>query len=430
MITVSELKDILTENNEISAYEIVGTVNESRQLFYVGRELETNRSVKTEELTAVVYVDFEEFRGSSTVVITSADDAGSAAEKLKAAVIKAKQAKNPYYPLVEKTENLNAVSASVQDLAQIAKETADAVFKGEEGAESQLNATEVFADHNTVHFLNSNNVEHEYDQYSIFFESVPSYDGEKEDVELYFHKSSGLSQTEKFTDDIRSAMINVKYRYDAVKPEEVKIPENLLIAVKEEMLFSILGNFAQELSYNRQFYKMSHFKIDDTISKVPFDMVLKGVEEGVYGSSPVDGNGIVLKETKVIDQGKAAAYWGNQRFGYYMKEKEITGSYPIAVLENYPVISEEDKNRPVLYIMNFSSPQLESASGYFGGEVRLALLKEGDKITPLTGFSVSGNIYEAINTVRFSEETDVVCSPRGMSFKGPKYLYFDQLKLH
>lgn len=430
MMTINELKELIESNQDISAYEIRQSANASYQLFYVSEELETNRSVNTEDLTAVVYTEHEVLRGSSSVVITSADDRDSVTEKLKAAVRKAAQAYNPYYPLAEKTENIHAVSDKACDLSLIARNTADAVFAAEEGTDAKLNATEIFADHNTVRFLNSSGVDHSYDTYSVFCETIPSYDGEKEDVELYYSRYADISDPAEFTETVGTALSNVRYRYDALKLEDVTIPENCLVAVQGDMLRNIMTNFAQELSYSRQYYKMSHTQLNDQISAVPFDMVLKGQEEGICGSSPVDPSGIVLKDTTVIDQGRAAAFWGDQRFGYYLKQEHITGSYPIACVQNYPVISEEDLNRPILYLMSFSAPQLESSSGYFGGEVRLALLVEGDKVTPVTGFSVSGNIYEAVHTAKFSEETASVSARGRMSFKGPKYMYFEQLKLH
>lgn len=430
MMTVNELKELIENNKDISAYEIRNTVNESYQFFYVMEELETNRCVNAEETVAVVYTDSEGQRGSSSVVITSADDRDTVTEKLKAAVRKAGQAANPYYPLAEKTENIHTVSDSTCDLSLIARNTADAVFAAQAGSDAQLNATEIFADHNTIRFLNSSGIDHSYDTYSVFCETIPSYDGEKEDVELYFSRYADITDPAEFTETVGTALSNVRYRYEALKLEDVTVPENCLVAVQGDMLRNIMTNFAQELSYSRQYYKMSHSKLSDQISAVPFDMILKGQEEGICGSSPVDPNGIVLKDTKVIDQGRASAFWGDQRFGYYLKEEHITGSYPVVCVQNYPVISEEDLKRPVLYLMNFSAPQLESSSGYFGGEVRLGLLVEGDKVTPVTGFSVSGNIYEAVNTARFSEETASVSAKGRMSFKGPKYMYFDQLKLH
>ena len=43
MMTINELKELIESNQDISAYEIRNTVNESYQLFYVMEELETNR---------------------------------------------------------------------------------------------------------------------------------------------------------------------------------------------------------------------------------------------------------------------------------------------------------------------------------------------------------------------------------------------------
>ena len=93
MISVNEFKELLEKNSSVSAYEIKDRVNESFQLFYVMRNLETNRSVNVEELIAEIYVDFDEFRGSSSVTVTSADDCETVAKKINDAVEKAKKAK-------------------------------------------------------------------------------------------------------------------------------------------------------------------------------------------------------------------------------------------------------------------------------------------------------------------------------------------------
>lgn len=143
MIGISELRKLIENISDINAWEIRNVVNESYQLFYVSDSLETNRYVNTDEMSVTVYADSEGLRGSSAAVITSADDEESITGKLNAAVRKAKQALNPYYPLAEKTENLNRVSSEKQDLAGLAKDTADAVFAAEAHENSQLNATEI-----------------------------------------------------------------------------------------------------------------------------------------------------------------------------------------------------------------------------------------------------------------------------------------------
>ena len=75
---------------------------------------------------------------------------------------------------------------------------------------------------------------------------------------------------------------------------------------------------------------------------------------------------------------------------------------------------------PCIEILNFSSPQLESSSGYFGGEVRLGIYHDtnGEK-TPITGFSVSGNIYEALKNATYSK-----ASKTYENYHGPEFIAF------
>ena len=82
------------------------------------------------------------------------------------------------------------------------------------------------------------------------------------------------------------------------------------------------------------------------------------------------------------------------------------------------------KKKPHLIIETFSAPQLESDSGYWGGEVRLARYYDGKKYIPLTGFSIAGSLYEDLKSVGFSEEEAVQSR-----YKGPKYMIFKGIKI-
>ena len=50
---------------------------------------------------------------------------------------------------------------------------------------------------------------------------------------------------------------------------------------------------------------------------------------------------------------------------------------------------------------------------------------DGEKYIPLTGLSISGNIYEAIKTVKFSKE-----EYSGRKLKGPKYMILRNIDIH
>ena len=71
---------------------------------------------------------------------------------------------------------------------------------------------------------------------------------------------------------------------------------------------------------------------------------------------------------------------------------------------------DEMKKKPYLYVVNFSDFQMDSFSGSFGGEIRLAYWFDGEKVIPVTGGSVNGMIMQAQNQMILSsemqEETD------------------------
>ena len=68
---------------------------------------------------------------------------------------------------------------------------------------------------------------------------------------------------------------------------------------------------------------------------------------------------------------------------------------------------EQMRQEPYLEVVNFSDFQMDSFSGHFGGEIRLAFLCEGGKRIPVTGGSINGTILEAQKNFVFSAETQV-----------------------
>ena len=115
---------------------------------------------------------------------------------------------------------------------------------------------------------------------------------------------------------------------------------------------------------------------------------------------------------------------GDQRFGTYLNMKP-TGVYNNAELEPGSLSFEEMTNKPYIYCVSFSSPQLEEYSSYYGGEVRLGFYFDGKNTYPVTGFSISGNLYEDIKRFRFSKEVDTY-----KSFRGPKYLWIPNVNIN
>lgn len=421
MMKKSEILACLKANKNISAYELSILDKDSRELFYVLDHLEINRAVKVKTISIKVYVSDKKSTGVSTVVVTAADDAKSLTGKLKKAVKSAKAAKNPYYPLAEKKENIKALDPKKKDLNQIATKVAKAVFKADVYKNGWINSTEIFVSQFREEFINSNGVDHVSDSFKIEVECIPTWSNKKEEFELYKFFESNKEEYGKITKEIDEILNLAKARSVAKTLKDVKLPEDLPVLVKNDMLEYIVSGFAQDLHYRSQFMHDNHYSKGDKISDTPFDLSMKPVIAGCSASRKFDSHGTLLSAVRLIAKGVAKNTYGDVQFGYYNNEEKISGNLPVAQIKADGV---EYKKTPHLIIENFSSPQLESDSGYWGGEVRLARYFDGKKYIPLTGFSIAGNIYEDIKNVKFSKEEG-----QTSRYKGPKYMIFEGIKI-
>ena len=61
--------ELLNENKKVSAWKLIETETESCELFYVLKNLETNRATKTKDINLTIYIDEDGTRGAASVVI-------------------------------------------------------------------------------------------------------------------------------------------------------------------------------------------------------------------------------------------------------------------------------------------------------------------------------------------------------------------------
>ncbi len=421
MMKKNEILACLKANKNISAYELSIIDKDSRELFYVLDHLEINRAVKVKTVTVKVYVNDKKSTGVSSVVVTAADDVKSLASKLSKAVTRAKSAKNPYYPLAERKENLKDLKKTKKDLNEVATKVAKAVFKADVYKNGWINSTEIFVSNFKEEFINSNGVDHVSERFKIEVECIPTWSNKKEEFELYKFYESDKTDYKKISEEIDEILNLAKARSVAKTLKDVKLSEDLPVLVKNDMLEYIARTFASDLNYRSVFMHDNHYSKGDKVSDTPFDLTMKPVISGCSASRKFDSHGTLLSSVKLIEKGVVRNTYGDIQFGYYNKEKKISGNLPVAQLN---AEGSEYKKAPHLIIENFSSPQLESDSGYWGGEVRLARYFDGKKYIPLTGFSIAGNIYEDIKNVKFSKE-----EAQTSRYKGPKYMIFEGIKI-
>ncbi len=315
-----------------------------------------------------------------------------------------------------------------KSLNEIATDIADGIFAGDHFEDGQLNATEIFVSLEHKTFINSLGVEHHYDRFAASYETIPTWKGEQEEVELYDYQRLETIDKEAISKHIEEVLGFAQKRAAAKTLKEVEVEENNPVVVQSEMVALLAYNLVQDASYTSHYFKMNQINEDKAVSQTPFNITLKGVEAGLTGSQVVDGHGIILGEKEIFHEGSLAGLWGGKRYGYYLNQKEITGNLNCCIVDGPRSNEEEIFKDKHLIVCNFSAPQLEWNSGYLGVEVRLSFKYDGQKYIPLTGFSVSGNIFESLQTVRFSTENEIV-NDFG-SYSGPKYWIFDGMTLN
>ncbi len=417
MMKIEDILTVLKTNTTISDYEINHQTKHSSELFFVKKKMELNRVVHTENITVTIYKDVEDKRGSSVVVVTSADDVASFQKKIDSAISKAATALNPWFPLAQNQQIYVKTDTSIS-LNDIALEVGNTIMQINQ-ENGWLNATEIFVSITEDEFLNSNDVKDSQSKLSIEFETIPTCSDGKEEYELYKYYRNNQFDAASIEKEIKDILSLASLRGQAKKLNEINIDTNVPIYMYGDMNNLIVNNIKENTSYLSNVTHSNHYECNHPVSNTPFDLILKGSISGASASSHFDEHGVVLKEIKIIEDGVCKQLHGDIQYGYYLKQECPTGSYPVAELITKQGI---DTNEPHLIIDYFSAPQLEKESGYFGGEVRLARYFDGEKYIPLTGFSISGNVYEAMNEVGFSKEETVT-----RCYKGPKYFKFKNL---
>jgi predicted Zn-dependent protease len=126
-------------------------------------------------------------------------------------------------------------------------------------------------------------------------------------------------------------------------------------------------------------------------------------------SEPYSSEGIPMTDRPLIKDGVLKTIHGNSRFSYYLGT-EPTGTY--------------DSFRVTCGTETFSDFQMDTFSGHFAGEIRLAFLSDGNTVIPVTGGSINGNLLEAQKNLIFSKEMQLE-----KGYEGPYAVKFEKVSV-
>lgn len=413
---------VLKKNN-IDEYIITETEKDGVELYLIKKDLDMNRKKDTTIYTLTVFrkiKDGEEvLKGDSTVIIYPSMDEGEIEEIIKSTYYAASFVKNKVYEIpkgysgeiVVKKNKLSDLS-----LDEIALRTKNALYKYDNFEKGFINSAEIFVTKVKKRIITSKGADASYEKCSINGEFITQW-VENQDVEIYNSFSYEDLEEEELSLKAKEAIENTGYRDKSQKAPKTGNYDVILSGDNVQTIFSYyLDNSLTSMVYQ----KYSKFNVGDNIQ----GNEIKGDKIGITitSSVPFSNEGIELKNHVLIEDGVLKTLYGSYKFAEYLGLEPI-GDHDGAIVNGGKTSFEEMFKDGNLKILRFSDFQMDTLTGDFYGEIRLALLKQGNNIIPLTGGSMSANIKDVQENIILSKELQrdgAFTLPLGIKFSNVK----------
>ena len=388
----------------IGMWRINERVDETAELFFVKKRLDTRRSKDVRKYEVTVFRDVEgekPMRGFTQVRLIASMDDGQIDRELKGAYYAAQFAANPYFELtdpVQAPEVKKTGELAEAPLARSAGKMARALFAPDTHEDAFVNSAEVFVSRSAHHIVSSNGTDVAYTDAVVKGEFVVQC-REPEDVEIHnTFKYDGV-EAEALSAKVAEALTFVR---DRARAQKVLKSGKCDLVLSGNAVADILSYYQSRSSAQAVYAKYSTWQQGEDVQGE--DLPGERLDVTLCATVPYSEEGVPMADLPLLRDGKLQAYHGHNRICRYLGVKP-TGAYEKMSCANGTAPFEELKKGPVLWAVTFSDFQMDAMSGHFGGEIRLAyLIGEDGKATPITGGSVNGSILEAQKNLAFSKE--------------------------
>lgn len=432
---ISELLDILKTHEKIHAWNFKVISKDSYQLYFIKQKLDMNREVKTDEYIVNIYtkqtIKGKEKIGSASFQIYPSMTIEEVKEKIDQQVEYCKFTLSNSYSFPKKA-NLKPVSKelgfsnhSLKDAAFIA---ADALFEADKFDKGYINSSEIYINYIETRFFDSSGNVFLYTSEKGEIELVATWAEKGEEVELYKYFEFDNLDTIFIQKEAAKVIVEAGDRIKALKT-----PNNLgsmKVLLSEEYAKEYFFHFANKVSTDSLYENLScynigsHFQNKNTKAdkiSIRLEPVLKNSTKGM----PFDDDGIVLRRLGIIEKGMVKNVWGSNAKSQYLS-KPVNGRFSNIVVNSGTLKKIDLEDETYLEVISLSGFEIDLLTGDFGSEIRLAYLYQKNKERSIvTGGSISGNIYESINNVRFFNETKQI-----NNYIGPTKVLIDNIKVN
>jgi len=407
----------------------------STQYYVIGHNLESRRTVNSEQVVAVVMNDHpatkgqELARGEAAVTILPSD-LHHLSEKLSQAVFMARLTDNPPYglPGPSKYPNTELADPAIREKPhQVAEQLiADLIEALDSERDVRLSSAEVFVEESRIIIQNSRGIHGSQVQTNLLFDFVLLASYNEEEMESHI----ALERCRAADLDIPAlAHRHAQYARDAIVASTPKTGTFPVVVTDEalaELLMSsgyspLVLRSAAQLKYQQ----MSTWEIGESIFKTtssgdPLTVYSNALWPFGTRSNVFDAEGLPAQRVLIIEKGLLSCFWATQRYADYLQIPP-TGSFGnMEILAgSVPFDSLFNDEGPLYHIVAFSAMSPDPLTGDFVGEIRMGYEISRGQARAIRGGSISGNIFDILATARLSQETTFLgdyIGPRGMRF--------------
>lgn len=403
------------ESSEADDFEVEEIRETGWEFYFIRHRLDQNRAKEVTSIKVTVYKKLEDgkFLGRATGVIAPTETETGISEVINNLVYQATLVKNPYYDLVTPEENdaVRSAANSIEGEARgevvlkaVSEDFIKAFREVKETEASDINSYEIFVSEKKKRFINSKGVNVSMTYPTSLLEVVTNSRDENKEIELYRLYNRGTCDKESLVMDIEELLKFGKDRLVAANTPAIKTAPLILSTQDAVEIYSFIMSRASSAN---KYMGVTSYEVGDSIAED-----IKGDKPTIKAVSVLDNSstnfvydqeGAYVKDRYLIKDGVVSDFYGPRQFCSYLGIKESSMVYNYIVSGGNKSM-EELRKGPYLEVVEFSGFGCDPFTGDIAGEIRLGYWHDGEKITPVTGGSVTGSMMDFMKDMHMSKE--------------------------
>lgn len=423
---VAALRSVLQRDTRIHAWQMGHARRAGFQTYLVKTQLETERRTEGESVGATVFVTNGDRVGSAGLTLVPGDEA-SVGRRVEEAVFMAGLGGDQPWTLpaagdMPKVEAFDPALAGDR-ARETSKALADA-WRSEAAAQAGVrpSSMELFCGEEWTTLENSAGLVAHWSATRVSLLTLLLADGGKPSERVSWDERRRVADLD-VRGIVRRAGEEARDLTRAVVPPSGQYP----VIIDADEIAALLAPIQIHSSGDSLHQKSSRFELGKPLpieakGGEPFTVISNAIAPYGLASYSFDGNGVPGCRVEIVKDGVFTGAWATKQQADYLKIA-ATGAFSNWELPAGKTSLAEltAGDGPVLYVRNFSWLTPDQARGNFGSEVRIGYLYENGVRKPIKGGTVSGNVFAALGTARYSKETVFLgnyMGPAAVRFEG------------